>query len=244
MEESDGVGNKREKKRKRNEILMKKKSIDEIIEAAVSDKDPLIHFPSLHYYINHGLSVSLKSGHGGVLSCQLKQYIKVLLKANMEVPFGREWPAEEKVKHREMVAPEARYIFVYETSDCDSNRISNTSEGMVVGFVHYRFVIEEEVPVLYVYELQLEPHVQGKGLGKFLMQLLELIAQKNKMGAVVLTVQKANRSAMNFYTGKLRYTVSAISPSRVDQLLGLQSSYEILCKAFDPEAKTILEENK
>ena len=48
----------------------------------------------------------------------------------------------------------------------------------VVAFVHYRFVVEEDFPVLYVYELQLEKCVQGKGLGKFLMQLLELIACK------------------------------------------------------------------
>jgi hypothetical protein len=30
----------------------------------------------------------------------------------MEEPYGAEWPLEEKVKRREMVVPEARYIFV------------------------------------------------------------------------------------------------------------------------------------
>lgn len=106
----------------------------------------------------------------------------------MERVYGSEWQAEEKVKRKEMVSPEARYIFVYETVDSDANQISESvrergsqtvcpsDKDAIVGFVHFRFTLEEEVPVLYVYELQLEPRVQGKGLGNFLMQLIELIA--------------------------------------------------------------------
>ncbi|KAK4572909.1 hypothetical protein RGQ29_031056 [Quercus rubra] len=173
------------------------------------------------------------------------------LQANMEGPYGSEWPTEEKVKRKEMVMPEARYIFVHEAPNASSDEILTMSErketltvclenrGSMVGFVQYRFTLEEEIPVLYVYELQLEPHVQAKGLGKFLMQLIELIARKNRMGAVVLTVQKANLLAMDFYLNKLRYIISTISPSRVDPLIGDEKSYEILCKAFDCEAEAI-----
>lgn len=106
----------------------------------------------------------------------------------MERVYGSEWQVEEKVKRKEMVSPEARYIFVYETADSDANQMSESvirrgsrnvhasDKETIVGFVHFRFTLEEEVPVLYVYELQLEPLVQGKGLGNFLMQLIELIA--------------------------------------------------------------------
>lgn len=94
----------------------------------------------------------------------------------MEGSYGPEWPAEEKVKRREMVAPEARYIFVH---GAPVNEMSTElDKGLLVGFVHYRFTLEEELPVLYVYEIQLESCVQRKGLGKFLMQLIELIAHK------------------------------------------------------------------
>ena len=109
----------------------------------------------------------------------------------MEGPYGSDWPVEEKIKRREMVAPEARYIFVRSSSPNASlnEKLVNNKEKMisghwigdgdpVVAFVQYRFVIEEDVPVLYVFELQLESSVQRKGLGKFLMQLLELIAHK------------------------------------------------------------------
>ncbi|KAH7529293.1 hypothetical protein FEM48_Zijuj05G0169200 [Ziziphus jujuba var. spinosa] len=248
--ESKGLSTNRERRINRKQILEKKKAIDELIKAASSEKEPLCSFSPFRR-----LSVYLESGRGDKLSFPVKQYIQNLLKVNMEGPYGSEWPVEEKVKRREMVAPEARYIFVYEASDagqCESLTMHSAEKRTsasclkhkehMVGFVHYRFILEEEVPVLYVYELQLEPHVQGKGLGKFLMQLIELIAQKNHMGAVVLTVQKANTDAMNFYMNKLRYLISTISPSRVDPLIGHQKSYEILCKTFNHEAKAVCQE--
>lgn len=233
----------------RKEILEKKKAIDAVIKAALAEKDPLSSLPAFCCYHHDDFSACLGSGHGDELSHSVKKYIQNLLKINMEGPYGSEWPVEEKIKRREMVAGEARYVFAYEAFNANACESSTTSEvergftncpadrGPLVGFVHYRFVIEEELPVLYVYELQLESRVQGKGLGKFLMQLIELIAQKNHMTAVLLTVQKANLGAINFYTSKMRYVVSTTSPSRVDPLN--QKSYEILCKTFDREASAI-----
>lgn len=45
-------------------------------------------------------------------------------------------------------------------------------QGPLCGFVHFRFVEEEGLPVLYVYELQLSAAVQGQGLGSALISLL------------------------------------------------------------------------
>ncbi|KAG9457687.1 hypothetical protein H6P81_002195 [Aristolochia fimbriata] len=245
----------KEKKMKRKEVLGKKKAIDELIKSASTEKDHLTSFQPFRHYDRKGLSVYLDSGSGDKLSSSVKQYIQKLLKVNMEGPYGPEWPSEEKVKRREMVATEARYIFVRESPKPSDGEIPSRVQGKddrvlwmgegdpLVGFVHYRFIVEEEIPVVYVYELQLESCVQGKGLGKFLMQLIELIAHKNHMGAVMLTVQKENRSAMNFYMNKLRYVISSISPSRIDPLIGAEKSYEILCKAFDFDAKAKLEES-
>ncbi|XP_052175495.1 uncharacterized protein LOC127790214 isoform X2 [Diospyros lotus] len=256
--ETNGVPVDRPNKISRRQILEKKKAVVEIVKAASSPCiDHLASFPAFRHYRTTGLSVYLKSGRGDKLPSPVKQYIHNLLKANMEGPYGSEWHTEEKVKRREMVAPEACYIFVYVDTYANTNQTSTGMEmerassygindrASMVGFVHFRFVVEEEIPVLYVYELQLEPHVQRKGLGNFLMQLIELIAHKNQMGAVMLTVQKANLSAMDFYISKLRYTISTISPSRIDHpLIGLEKNYEILCKAFDHEAKAILEIGK
>ncbi|KAL5212183.1 hypothetical protein ABZP36_023030 [Zizania latifolia] len=195
-------------------------------------KDHLVHFPDFHKYESNGLSVYLESGNGNQLPLLTRKYIQNLLKVNMEGPYGPEWPSEEKVKRREMVAPEARYIFVRQSSNdfiAKKNMEQDAgvectheahNEDRLLGFVHYRFVLEEDLPVVYVYELQMEPSVQGKGLGKFLMELIELIACKSQMQAVMLTVQKANKFALAFYR-KLRYVISSTSPSRVDPLVSL-----------------------
>ncbi|CAJ1952170.1 unnamed protein product [Sphenostylis stenocarpa] len=218
----------REKRPKRSEVLAKKKTVEELIKTACAQKDHLAPFPGFRHFHAKGLSLCLKSGHGNKLTSPVKNYIQSLLKLNMEGPYGSEWPEEEKVKRKEMISPEAHYVFVHEVANsnadetatmltaAETSTCSLENSGPFVGFVQYRFVLEEEIPVLYVYELQLEPHVQGKGLGKFLMQLIEFIAQKNCMGAVMLTVQKAN-------------------------VLAMKKSYEILCKAFSDEAKIILE---
>nr|CAB3447985.1 unnamed protein product [Digitaria exilis] len=234
-------------------VLERKKTIDELIRKAIAVKDHLVQFPAFQIFQRNGLSVYLESGRGDQLTLPVKKYIQNLLKVNMEGPYGLEWPSEEKVKRQEMVAPEAQYIFVKQysngfTTECSMNQdegVKHThtacNEGCLVGFVHYRFVLEEDLPVVYVYELQMEPSSQGKGLGKFMMQLIEQIACKNQMGAVMLTVQKANTQAMSFYT-KMRYVISSTSPSRVDPQIGLEKSYEILCKTFDSEAKSKLED--
>ncbi|XP_042462505.1 uncharacterized protein LOC122046068 isoform X2 [Zingiber officinale] len=216
----------KEKKLKRKKVLEKKKTIDEIIKKASSVKDHLVFFPPFCHYERNGLSVYLESGLGDQLTSPIKKYIQNLLKINMEAPYGSEWPAEEKVKRREMVSPDAHYIFVRKSTN--QTPVSESEETNCAGLTGDQNAL-------------LEACAQRKGLGKFLMQLIELIAHKNRMGAVMLTVQKANILAMSFYTSKLSYTISAISPSQIDPLIGSEKSYEIFCKTFDSEAKEKME---
>lgn len=54
--------------------------------------------------------------------------------------------------------------------------------------------------MLYCYELQVAATAQRRGLGKFLMVLLELIARREAMTHVVLTVFKVNAAALALYT--------------------------------------------
>ncbi|CAM6113677.1 unnamed protein product [Calypogeia fissa] len=250
----------KDKKLKRKEELAKKKATEELVKAAYAKPNIVEEFPAFLKYERSGLSLLLEYGHGEKLSPSLKSYIQRLCKVNMEVPFGEEWPQEEKNKRRDMVSPEARYIFLRQSSGAQNDSKDETpapqsqsgvgkAQGLwdgegdpVVAFVQFRFVIDHDVPVLYVYEIQLESCVQRKGLGKFLMQFIELIARKNHMKGILLTVQKKNTGAMAFYNSKLRYIIAAVSPSRWDSLAGADASYEILCKTFDPEAKSILED--
>ena len=47
--------------------------------------------------------------------------------------------------------------------------------GNMIAMCHFRFDTDEDVEVLYCYEIQLLKAARGKGLGKFLMQTLELM---------------------------------------------------------------------
>ncbi|KAJ6874842.1 hypothetical protein NC652_034528 [Populus alba x Populus x berolinensis] len=121
------------------------------------------------------------------------------------------------MKGRDIMASEACYRFFHEAPNSSVDKMSiKFDKSPLVGSVNYRFTLEEEIPVFYVYV-------------------------QNHIGAVVLTVKKANAVAMNFHRSKLRYTISSVSPLRVDPLMGLEKSCAILCKAFDHEAKAILE---
>ncbi|KAA3473553.1 N-alpha-acetyltransferase 40-like isoform X1 [Gossypium australe] len=240
------------KKLKRKEILEKKKAADQLLKAASAQIDHLTSFPSFCYFNKNGLCLRLESGRGDKISNCTKQHIQKLLKANMMEPYGSEWAVEEKVKRREMVAPEARYIFVY----CNANEMMDNAFTPLLGFLHFRFTLEEEIPVLYLYELQLDSLVQGKGLGKFLMQLVELIAQEVSIllfflmslefiVCTILIVFKSdgccgvNCSKIKLISHEVLYKQAKVSSSL--SKVGVEKNYEILCKTFDHEAKAILE---
>ncbi|KAJ8957675.1 hypothetical protein NQ318_017567 [Aromia moschata] len=68
--------------------------------------------------------------------------------------------------------------------------IAKCVDGTYLGFSHFRFDMDEG--------LELEPFVQRKGLGKFMMQVLELMGFKNNMKKVVLTILKNNQCSKFF----------------------------------------------
>uniref|UniRef100_A0A0E0PLW7 Uncharacterized protein n=2 Tax=Oryza rufipogon TaxID=4529 RepID=A0A0E0PLW7_ORYRU len=189
-----GVG----KRLSRKEILGRKKAVKELIRKAVAMKDHLAQFPDFHKYQSNGLLVYLEYGYGNQLPLPTRKYIQNLLKVNMEGQYGPEWPSEEKVKRREMVAPEARYIFVRQSSNAITTQ-NIMKQDSRLEFTHEAYGV----------------FCPGEGAGKI----------SNGVGRTYSL-----------------YVISSTSPSRVDPLIGLEKNYEILCKAFESEAKSILEE--
>ncbi|MCV4691255.1 GNAT family N-acetyltransferase, partial [Escherichia coli] len=72
------------------------------------------------------------------------------------------------------------------------------NNSIPVAFSHFRFDVECGDEVLYCYEVQLESKVRRKGLGKFLIQILQLMANSTQMKKVMLTVFKHNHGAYQF----------------------------------------------
>ena len=68
------------------------------------------------------------------------------------------WGWDDLKKQKELTSAHARYIVAFSRS---------SAEHQPVAFTHFRFEAEGNMPVLYVYEIQVEAHAQRKGLGRY-----------------------------------------------------------------------------
>ncbi|EKX73246.1 conserved hypothetical protein [Theileria equi strain WA] len=93
----------------------------------------------------------------------------------------------------------------------------------IIGFASYRFLIMREqqppTPVCYIYELQIKDEYRGQGLGRFLVQLLEIIAKYTLCKKLMCTVLKANHRALKFYRERCHFSNDESDPN---------SSYHVL----------------
>ncbi|KAG0324796.1 N-alpha-acetyltransferase 40 [Podila humilis] len=133
------------------------------------------------------------------------------------------WCREDK--EEEMQDAQSRYLVAF--------------HGTVpVGMIHFRFIEEETITdrnaeVAYCYEIQVIPEYQRKGIGAYLIHLLEIIGQATKMEKVMLTVFKANKNAIKFYTEQMQYQYDEISPCMcLTRGRASRFDYEILSKAL------------
>ncbi|KAG0300660.1 N-alpha-acetyltransferase 40, partial [Dissophora globulifera] len=62
------------------------------------------------------------------------------------------------------------------------------------------------------FEVQVASGYQRRGIGAYLIGLLETIGREAQMEKVMLTVFKANKNAIKFYIDQLQYTYDEISP--------------------------------
>ncbi|KAK9471518.1 uncharacterized protein V1510DRAFT_420142 [Dipodascopsis tothii] len=100
----------------------------------------------------------------------------------------------------------------------------------VLGFVSFMHTEENGEDVVYCYEIQLASRIQGLGVGKSLMQVVESYAAHCAAPKCMLTVFSANR-AVEFYR-KIGYTLAENSPQDRKLRNGVSKpSYYILEKA-------------
>lgn len=90
------------------------------------------------------------------------------------------------------------------------------SDKNLAAFCNYRFLVEEDVAVLYVYELQVR--LMRQGYGKRLMEAMESIARTVGLDKVVLTVFVRNTAAREFYRA-LHYACDENSPDDEDYVI-------------------------
>ena len=84
-------------------------------------------------------------------------------------------------------------------------------------------------------QIQIDEEFQRKGLGKFMMQVLEMLAFKADMRKIMLTVLKHNDSAVKFFKALLKFEIDETNPAEDVQWNEKyndieQIDYEILSK--------------
>ena len=144
------------------------------------------------------------------------------------------WSAAKKWK--EMRLPDLRYIVLKQKED-DKGQ-DELSE--VEGFLSFMLTYEDGHEVIYCYEIHLSPRLQGTGLGKRFMEMMEEVGKKASVKKAMLTVFKANEAAIRFYE-RLGYEEDEYSP-RPRKLRGgvvKEPDYMILSKPLAGESRSL-----
>ncbi|XP_064593221.1 N-alpha-acetyltransferase 40 isoform X2 [Zonotrichia leucophrys gambelii] len=187
-------GRAKEKKQRRLEERAAMAAVCAKVEAANKLRDPLEAFPVFKKYDRNGLDVSIECCRVSVLEPPTLDWAFELTKANMQSLYEQsEWGWKEREKRAELRDERSWFLLAREAA-----------AARPVAFCSFRFDVECGDEVLYCYEVQLESRVRRRGLGKFLLQILQLVAN--------------------------RFEVDASSPS-VSGCCGDDSSYEILSRS-------------
>ncbi|CAI6366046.1 unnamed protein product [Macrosiphum euphorbiae] len=163
--------------------------------------DPTKPFSSFMKYNKNDLDMKMKFIKAPAMNTFLKAKVFSMVKDNMMETYKKcPWGWNGKDKRAELFHKDSRYILV-----------QHSSNNSIAAFVHFRFDIENLIEVLYLYEIQIDKDVRGKGLGRYLMSLLETIAFHYKMKRIVLTVLKSEEDVVKFYFS-LQYEIESYSP--------------------------------
>jgi N-alpha-acetyltransferase 40 len=209
--------------------------------------------PLLGKYTHEGVDFDVEFSHPRAMEEATMDWCLGLVRRNMKDQYiAARWGWSDGEKRKELENDHARFLLVRlktasaapadataaasssSSSTAATDEFVSDSKGELQAFVHFRFMLEGDAPVLYVYEIQCEPRVRGKGIGTHLMKALELVAYQEKMHYVLLTVFNSNAGARRFYA-RLGYTLDELSKSAA--MLQSQPTYRILSKCVDPEVK-------
>lgn len=213
------------KLRKKEEKACLKASLAKV-EAANKLEDPMSTLLPFKKFERNGLSAIIECKRVADLDKDTIEWAFQLIKSNMQSLYETsDWGWNDREKKTELTEDKAWYLIA---RDATNNK--------PVACVHFRFDLECDDEVVYCYEIQIVPEARRKGLGKFLMQILELLAHKTDMKKVMLTTFKHNPVGEDFFMKKLKYAVDEISPE--EPLFDDGYSYVILSKIM-PEKKKV-----
>jgi GNAT superfamily N-acetyltransferase len=155
------------------------------------------------------LNATIEFLTGSKMHSRLTDWAVELTKTNMEDLYeetGYGW--EDGPKESELTEECARILVVRRAV---AEGAKEGAEGAPIAYIHFRFTLQGEIhqtvsgePALFVYDVQVAEEAQGRGLGKRLMQLMELIAAKHQMRHVMVRTIGEDPRTINFINTKLK----------------------------------------
>jgi len=227
----------KEKKAERKAMEKKMNAGVENVKLANSQEDPLSLLPSFTNYNKNGLNLKMETTRGPEVDEKTKEWAYNLLEANMKpvyvATYGEEpefpemkWNGKEK--REELMDDSAWYL------------IARTEDGAPVAFSHFRYDMDYDDEVLYCYEIQVEKKFRRKGLGRFMMKVLELLMIKADMLKIMATIFKKDKSNDGLFKKCLKFETDETSPT--DDVYE-QFEYEIISR-FNLKKKKQMEEEE
>ena len=130
----------------------------------------------------------------------IQEWVFEMIKASVSHFYDDSCPWFDHEKRAEILHPDMWNILA-STGDCN------------LGFLNFRFDMDEGYDVVYVYEVQVDPQAQRMGIGTLLVRIVEKIAFENKITKVVLTSHRKNTVSQKFFREKLGYSDDESSPT-------------------------------
>lgn len=219
----------KERKAERKAMEMKNSPGVFAVKKANAQPDPLEPLPSFKKFERSGLDLVLEAKRASSLDTSTKDWIFDLTERNMKEMYSKSemgWNAEAKKKE---LMEEAAWLLIVRERETE----------VPVAFSHFRFTLDNEDPVLYCYDLQLEECASRKGLGKFMMKVLELVMIKNDLLKIMLIVFKHSEIGKSFFKDVLKYEIDETFTESVYK----QFDYEMLSR-FNAKEKKIRDEKR
>ncbi|KAK3924753.1 N-alpha-acetyltransferase 40 [Frankliniella fusca] len=185
-------------------VTRAKEKLDPLDELSINLKMNLVNFDAI-----------VTCSHWNSLDPETAEWVLKLEETNVREMYEKcDWGWNGKMKKEEMTDDDARYL------------IARSSDGKRLGFSHFRFDMDFDDEVLYCYELQIEEHARRKGLGCFMLGVLEALTVHYNMKKTMLTVFKHNHPGKTFFK-KNGYKPDETSPEDTEDEI---FCYEILSK--------------
>uniref|UniRef100_A0AC35UHQ1 N-alpha-acetyltransferase 40 n=1 Tax=Rhabditophanes sp. KR3021 TaxID=114890 RepID=A0AC35UHQ1_9BILA len=152
-----------------------------------------------------GREMSFLFPWGTHLTDELNKWVFELFEQNMKALYRLSLDGyDPEKKKNELFAQTSRYVIL-------------SVEDKKAAYAHFRYDIDYELPVLYLYEIQVEPEYQQKGLGGIILDILEKTAKELQMQKVVATIFAFNANSLAFFH-KNNYSTDESCPRPSDEL--------------------------